>query len=917
VNLRVLARFARSPGWQLVLGGLVLALLFPSRLSGTVGLLIVAAALGLALWTAWPKAPAWLREPPPSTMTSLVVSLVATFGVATFWETLTVSPDWQLWDWGPQHAVLAGIVDDMPGTGAPVWNHRIGTGDAPLELYPQLAYWVTGHTAVALGLESDLPHAMMIVGVVVHVAIAVVTTLLALRVAPRPIAFVVGLAMVVDSGAVAHGGSVGLFHWGLLHSALALLFVVIAAVGIVAALARPRLRASIAIWLGIALACATHPVGLIAAAAMTIALAAVALLASDVPPRRALVAIAHLGLGVALAAAVWMPLAERLLAYGQHFSNPIRDPATLVENLLATPSPVTAYAMLVYAGYFGILAGLWSRRAPIVFCAAAALVLLVGLCDAPYLAFDLAPGQAVARLGTERLAQLARPFVAACGAFAIAIFAREAIRGWRAASRRRQAIAVAVAAMLAAGMLRVVPSVWSAASSRAYGETRLYAPDPAGRAQLVAWAAERARELRPDAWARALVETDTHEHFHLTALTGLPTFHMGPQPQLLLRERIEDTSPASLRRFNVRWVIEENASPSLGDPTTERQLGSFRIRELADWDGQFARIERGSGTVRVLALADDRVEIEVTGTREPVLVALGTGFYPRWRATHASGASQPIYALPTIPGGRLHVVSAWVAPGRTTFTLDGALPSDGKGLVWTILAIVAALAAIVAWRVPRLRARILRRVARARRRAPQVARVALQAGVPLALIMLLAKGCADTSGPMRALELGTGLRGGAIVEARTTDGDWQTCDYSRVTAVYTCDGLLQAYDGMAALLNDARPSWAFNTPGIVAYALRDEVELRVRATGELDGTYWIAASSTASLSVSGEMPRDVERAVVAYSGGRRTIELRAALPKEHWYFTMVREDQIIPARDFLAKPPDAAPAAIHRIAGAP
>ena len=906
-------KLARSPGWQLVLAGVVLALVFPSRLSGTIGVLAVAGAFGVALMHAWPHAPPWLREPPAATATMLVLTIVVVLGLSTFRDALTVSPDWQQGDWGPQHAVLAAVVDEWPGFGTEVWNHRVGTGDAPLELYPKLAYWVTGHVAIGLGLEDDLPHAMMIVAVLVHVAIAVGTTLLAMRVAPKPIALLVGAAAIVDSGAVAHGGTVGLFRWALLHSALALAFATAAAVGIVAALQRPRLRASIAIWIGTALACATHPAGLIAAVATLLALAAVALLASDVPPRRALVAMGHVVLGIALGAAIWMPLAQRILAYGQHFPNPIRDPATLVENLLAAPSPVTAFAMLAYAGYFGILAGLWSRRAPLVFMSAMALVLLVGLCDAPYLAFDLAPGQSVARLGTERLAQLARPFVAACGAFAIAVFAREALRGWRTASPRRKAIAAAVAAMLAVAVLRVVPSVWSSASTRAFGESQTFAADPAGRAELVRWARARARELRPDAWARAMFESDTHEHFHLTAETGLPTFHMGPQPDLLLRERIEDTSPASLRRFDVRWVIAEGRSPSLGDPATEQQLGSFHIREVPDWDGQFARVERGTGTVRTVALDDRHVTIEVTAT-EPVLVALGTGYYPRWRATHESGADQPVYALPSIPGGKLRVVAAWVAPGTTTFSVDGALPSDGSGLVWTLAACVLAAAAIVAWRIRRVRLRILRRAAGARRRLPRLAMLAAQIGVPLVVIVLFAKGCADTSGPLRALELGTGVRASsAVVQARTTDGAWRECTYSRLTAIYTCDGLLQAYDGMTALLNDARPSWAFNTPGVIAFALRDEVELRIRVRAELSGTYWIAASSTVALAVSGEPPRDAGRAVIVYDGGERTIEVRAAVPQQAWAFTMVREDTIVPDRSYLVKPPETAPAAIHRI----
>lgn len=902
-------RFARSPGWQLVVAGVVLALVFPSRVSGTLGVMCVAGGMGVALLHVWPRLPQAIREPSAATTVPLVITLVVVFGLATFWETLTVSPDWQLGDWGPQRAVLARAMAAMPGFDVPAWNHAVGTGDAPFELYPKLAYIFTGNVAVALGLEDDIPLAMMIVAVIVHIGIAVGTTVLAMRVSGNKfVALLVGLAAVVDSGAVAHGGSVGLFRWALLHSAMSLAFATIAAIGIVGALQRPRLRASIAIWVGTALACMTHPAGLIVAVATLLGLAAVALLANDVPWRRAVVAMLHVVIGVAIGAAVWMPLAERLLAYGQHFPNPIRDPATLVENLLAAPSPTTAFAMLGYAGYFGILAGLWSRRAGVVFAAATALVLLVGLCDAPYLAFDFAPGKSVARLGTERLAQLARPLLGACGAYAIALFVREALRGWRAAKPERKAIAAAACAILTVAIVRVVPSVWSSASNRAYEQSRQLAGDPQGRAELTQWAAIQARALRPDAWARALVESDTHEHFHLTAATGLPTFHMAPQPDLLLRERIEDTSPESLRRFDVRWVIGEGSAPSLGDPDTERQMGTYYVRELKSWDGQFARIERGSGTVRVTALDDAHVEIDVQAT-EPVLVALGTGYYPRWRATHASGANEPVYALPSIPNGTLHVVSAWVAPGKTTFTVDAALPSDGKGTIWTILALLAAVAIIVTWSLRRVRMRILRRMARLRVPWPLVARI----GIPVVVIVLFGKGCADSHGPMKALELGSGVRGSAVVQARTTDGDWQDCSYSSLTAIYSCDGLLQAYDGMTSLLNDAKPSWGFNTPGIVAFALRDEVEMRVRVDAELSGTYWMAANSTTNLSVSGEMPRDAERAVIVYGGGKRTIELRASIPKTHWGFTMVREETIIPPRDFLVKPPETAPPAIRGI----
>jgi hypothetical protein len=902
-------RIARGPGWQLAIGGLALALLFPSRLSGAVGLAITSGALGVATLLAWPRLPDWLRAPEDRMAAAIVVTVVMTLGVSAFWETLTVSPDWQMGDWGPQRAVLARAMPSLPGLDTPVWNHAVGTGDAPFELYPKLAYLVTGHLALALGLEGDLPPAMMIVAVLVHLALAVTTTLIAMRIAPKPIALVVGALTVVDSGAVAHGGTVGLFRWALLHSAMSLAFALVAALGVLGALRRPRTRSAIAIWLGTALACATHPAGLLGAAAALVALGAVALLASDVPPRRALVAMAHVALGIALGAAIWMPLAARILEYGQHFPNMLRTPARLLEDLLAAPSPVTAFAMLGYAGYFGILAGLWSRRAGPVYVSATALVLLVGLCDAAYLAFDLAPGQAVARLGTERLAQLARPFVAAAGAYGISIFVGQAIAGWRGASHGRKLVAAAVCGVLAGALVRALPPLWVSASGRAYGETQVLAADRPSRARLVEWAMARAAELGPGAWARAMFETDTHEHFHLTAETGLPTFHLGPQPDLLLRERIQDGGPESLRRFDVRWAIAQGRSPLYGDPATEIEVGAYHIREIKEWDGKLARIERGTGEVRTVRLDDEAVVIEVDAA-EPVLVALGTGYYPRWRARHASGLEEPVYAYPSRPGSTLHVVAAWVAPGRTTFTVDGPLPSDGKGRALSLLALFAAAVGIAAWRVPRWRVRILRRAAAVRARLRGRGALAARIGVPLGLLVLLVRGCSDELGAARSLELGTGLRPTASVEARMGGaGAWQTCGYSPLTAIYTCDGLVFAYDGMAALLNDAPPSWGFNTPAIIAAAYGPGVELRVRLHARLAGRYWMAASDhTATLEVSGEAQRVVDRAIVEYTDdGERTIEVRATVPTTSWQLTFVREDTLLTPREHLRQPPKEAP----------
>lgn len=902
---------ANSPGWQLVLGGLVLALAFPGTLSGTLGMTALAGALGVGIAMTWPTLPAWVRAPQARLASATVVALVVMLGISTFYDTLTVPPDWPGGDWGPQHAVLARVIDDLPGFDTTVWNHAVGTGDAPLELYPKLAYLVTGHVALALGLENDLPHAMMIVAVAVHILIAAMTALIATTVAPRPIAAVVGCLALVESGAVAHGGTVGLFKWALLHSAMALAFSTIAAVGILGALRRPHLGWSALIWVATALACATHPAGLIGAATCVVALGAVVLLAIDLPPRRALFAAGHIVLGIALGAALWMPLAERILVYGQHFPNPIRSASRLLEDLLQAPSPVSAFAMLTYAGYFGILVGLWSRRASAVFIAAAALTLLVGLSDLPYMALELAPGQGVARLGTERLAQLARPFIMAASAYGIAVLLGHAAAAWRTASPRHRLIAAAVMGILAAAALRNVPTLWHSASSRAYSETQVFASDPSGRAELVAWASEQAVAMTPDRFGRALFESDTHEHFHLTALTGLPSLHIIWQPDLLLRERIEDLSEESLKRFNIRWSIAQGRSPSLGDPATERRFGTFHVRELKQWDGQFARIERGTGTVRVTRLDDDAVEIDVAAG-SPVLVALGTGYYPRWRARHASGVDQPTYALESIPRGRLHVVSAWVAPGKTTFTVDGPLPSDGKGTTFTVLALLGALGGLVAWMVPRVRRRVLRAMVDLRARGKRILPLAMRVIVPLGFFILALRGCSDNASIARHLELGSGLRATAKVEARFASGDWQECAYSRFAGSYSCDQMLVAYDAMTSLLNDAPPSWAFSTPGIFASAHVPGIEMRVTFEARLAGTYWTAVSDdSATLAIEGERTRELERLILDIpDGGSRKIELRAAVPTTSWTFTFVREDTILPPRDHLAGPPLSPPAAV-------
>jgi hypothetical protein len=917
-----LARLARwcgaNPSAQLVAGGFVLMLAFPGAPIGTIGRLIVYGALGATLALAWPSMPDSVRKPTPRIGAAVALGVVALVGLSVFWPviTQTPSPAWQTGDWGPQHAVLAQIMPHLPGFDVPVWNHAVSTGDAPLELYPAFTYVVTGHLALLLGLENDLPHAFMIVAALTHLGLALTTVALAMRVASKPIAVMIGLFWLVDSGAISHGGTVGLFHWALLHSAFAHLFSMIAALGILSAIQRPRLGASITIWVGIAISTAAHPAALITTATFVLALAAVALLAADVRPRRALAALGHVLIGLALGAIVWMPAAERVLEYGQHFPNELYTPDKLIQLVGQYAMPITSYSFIVYSGYLGTLFGMWTRRADVIFIAIVVLVMMLGLADGPYIALGLAPSKAVARLGALRMMLLVRPFIFAAAAFTIHVLTRRARESWLGSRERQRVVAAALLGIMLGSLSRVFPEYWTAESDRALAEANQFAPDLEGQAKLEQWATREAAQLGPERWARAMFEMTSHEHMHLTAKTGLPSFHLSPIPDLLLRERIEDASPASLARFNVRWVIATGASPQSGDPATEQQFGSYHVREIKEWDGKLARIERGTGNVRVTRLDDRAVEIEVDA-REPVLVALGMGFYPRWRAIHASGANEPVFALPTIEGGKLHVVAAWVAPGKTTFTCDAPLPSDGKGRFIALFAALIAIASIIVWRRTRWRVRVLRRAIWLRDKVRARWQRGIEIAIPAVLIVAVVYGVIARNRSQSAVLVGSsGIRPVATVEARYPDGNWERCSFSATTGSYRCADLVNVEDASINHMNDAPPSWAFITPAIAAYAETSAVEVRITRTLHLGGRYWLGASSgnvklvmddSFSHEFAGKSTIDIPR-------GEHTIVLTGTVQAESaLHIVFVAEDTLVPEREFLVEPPAQAPASVTSI----
>jgi hypothetical protein len=85
--------------------------------------------------------------------------------------------------------------------------------------------------------------------------------------------------------------------------------------------------------------------------------------------------------------------------------------------------------------------------------------------------------------------------------------------------------------------------------------------------------------------------------------------------------------------------------------------------------------------------------------------------------------------------------------------------------------------------------------------------------------------------------------------------------------------------------------------------------MRIRFHERLDGTYWAATSGDhVVLAVAGEEPKTIGRTITSYTDhGVRAIELRAEVGMKAWSFTFVREDTILPNRDFLVPPPPESP----------
>jgi hypothetical protein len=800
----------------------------------------------------------------------LIVIAAAT---VTFAPLVGEMPRWKTWDFGTHHVLTREMLGSLERHGSvPHWLNGVGSGDSPYELYPHLSYLLWARLAQLFGGETAVAPMLAWVALVTHVLIAVQVSRLALRLAAWPIAAIVGLLAFLDVGSFESGGAQSLLEVGLLHAGIAQVLVLESCIQLLAFVRHPRLRSAAGIWTAAALAAASHPSSLLFLICAVIAALAVSVVCRDAPPRRLIGGALHLVLGVGLGAFVWLPQAERLLAYGIHIGYFLLSLPSAAAEFAGGRQPPSSFPPILVLGLLGSIAALAARRAAAAVLAATTGLLLLGFTDVPFLLlFDLAPRH-LSRLQGFRFLMLVRPLLfvmAAALAGGAARHVRRAVPLGRPAARRAL---TAVALLVAILALPAVGSQLSVLRRLLTAEV----PDREGYTGLVEWARRESVGASPGAYGRLLVERDGNWVHHVAAESGLPTLLLGDQVAVLLRERMEDATPESLRRFNVRWVLSRGAGSNLGEPGSERRFGSFVVREIASWDGRLARVERGGGEAAVAGLTNQQVELELRGTGQPALVALGVGYYPRWRATTSSGRTVPVFAARATSTSPLRVPAAWLPPGRTTFTPDASLPSDTSGRAASTLTAALLLSICATRACAPARRRWLKGLASLRRTRDALARRRLAVGAAAAAAVALGLS-APIGKPDLAFRVTKGLLPVASVEARVPDGDWRTCGYSWIGRRYECSGAGSVRDGAAFVLTDHPSSTPFLSPAVVASAHTPGSEFRVRSRLRLAGRYWGRAWGGGQATLRGTDAKDL---VLADARARATFDA-GATAREH------------------------------------
>jgi hypothetical protein len=765
-------------------------------------------------------------------------------------------------DWAPHHVQVSVVAEAMREGRTTRWTHLLFAGEPLGDLYPAfgtyVAAWVTNHQQ----LTEDVPRALALVGAGGLIAIAVAVTTLSLRIVRWPFALAAGLLSLFDGGNSVSSGSGAVFVLALYQHALGQAFSLFAVAAALWSVQRPAAWRSLLVWVLAALAMVAHPLSLISLLPFVCGFAVAPIVATDARLPRIWRGARDLLIGMFLAAPVWMPLLENVLRYGLHYGSPPAAPSDLAAALVSARFGISTFAAFVAAGFFGIVAGLWSRSAAAVVVAVGGLVAMLLGSDFPFLLAGLGPSPSFARFAGERTQGVMRLALLVLSVYLVdhVVLRGARTRRVRPAGEARARIALgAVAAGIGLLILQLGFPYAQDRTRLQRDETELDVPDPQDFRELVDWFGT---QRDPSRGVQRVYFEDTHAYpFHISARVRLPVIRTGYAAGTMLRERIDAKTLPMLRRYNVAWAVRRDGASPLGDSASERRFGAYRVRTVPDHDGRVARIARGRGRVRVTRFEDDRVELELGETREPALVELGISYYPRWRARQ-NGRDVPVYAALAHAGHAPRILALWLRPGRTTLTPDGPLPTDHRGDAAMVCAALAALL-VLGLGVWRTGARRLRRVVARTSRALRPHRFPLAVGV--AVIAALVAALTTLRGrDAEALALVPTRVLAADARVRfLPDGESpRRCPFRWQMGYFDCGieyGRIGA--GHIPSLNDLLASWPYVVPAIRIFPGSKlgvvEIAMRRRVSGTWLAASWGFASDT-RLSVDEEPAHTLE-----------------------------------------------------------
>ncbi|MBN8613698.1 MAG: hypothetical protein J0L92_24090 [Deltaproteobacteria bacterium] len=778
----------------------------------------------------------------------IVIAAAIYLGGPRRWDDMGLRGDWPVNE-AFVHAIRDAIVRGRPFT----WSTLIAPGDPTTELYPTLAHRLLAHLSYAW---PDVPLHRIVVGaaVIAFVSVAIgVARAARITGAPWQACVLVGLACLYDYGSDFGWGARATFFWGFFPSTLAMGVWYATLPSALEALKRPTRTRLFLVALGFGAAAILHPVGLVLSGSLVVA--AVLSMGLARGPERTRVASVFVALaaGIALTAPIWAPASQRVLDHGVHFGTPPVPIESAGGRMAQGLLPDGSFIVLVLLGWMAVVRGLFARRTGPTILAIAALFLVSLYIETYFLDLGFAPSITSVRWQSFRVGTFLKPVLYVLAAHSLGAGASLVLSTPSRRARWTMRASALVVLLAIARLLEADPVAWITALE----ETRqadITGHELADREAFLALREhlERERAAIPEGeHARLLLFCPLDCPYELMAIAwdpGIPLLLHHPAPAgHFLRDQFFDTSPANLRRFGVRWALAVERTPPPGDVASERRFGNLVLRDVPDWDGSFAHVVEGEGTVRVEVVEGEGYDLIVEGG--PARVELGTPYYPRLRAS-LDGHDVPVEPLPVhaSPEGALdpgeRAVALDLSPGRTRLRANGALRSDGAGRGLFVIAALGLVALGI------LRVRGDPPIARLRARLAQLVASAWPGRVVLAAALAVIAAVPFTEATSRALRFGV-LMPRPRMHLEDVGGENIPCEPRSLGRRYVC-GEVEVSMTVATVLQDWHVGWPVPVPAIEVRGAPRRSTFVIETDAPLTGEYLGACASCSASIERGE-----------------------------------------------------------------